>query len=83
MFRAPLGLPPEIDSLAWSLDGAQLLVGGGPLQAFDASDGAQVWQLVLSPPGRASALTPSSDGLLGVVQGEPERQQIWIVRPAL
>lgn len=82
VFRAPLQLPPELDAIAWSLDGAHLFVGGSPLQAFDASDGARALQLALSPPGEASLLAPSPDGLLGVVQGGPSGQQVLLVDPA-
>ena len=80
VFREPLALPESVDEIAWSADGAWLVVAGSPLRVFDASDGSPHMDVILSPPGAASALATSPFGFIGVVQGSDAREEVRLVR---
>ena len=80
VFREELGIADDVDELAWSADGAWLVVGGSPLRVFDAGDGSPHMDVILSPPGQASGLATSPFGFIGVVQGNAQREEVRLVR---
>ena len=80
VFRESLGIDGQVEELAWSADGAWLVVGGSPLRVFDASDGSPHMDILLTPPGSATGLATSPFGFIGVVQGTAQREEVRLVR---